>query len=255
MSRHLGNAAFMADRSSWITKQQRLDKSLDLWEPDTLRRKAQTEVVGDQLRQEAARKSDKKDDLNVRKALSLDVPDGEADPERPVFLESVLKPLRTKYGLRADALCPTEGLVFDPHIMAPRDPDHLLWFGIARLLLEFAYSTLSATAKDAASRRLNDFPWPSNYPRITFHLSRTIASRYSMEFTRKMFLLAVLTWQDLLDDTIFALFWLFFLLCNALLKSVMAQEDIKRVQELTVNFVSMAQKVLGDTADKPISAT
>ncbi len=251
MSRHLGNAALMADRSSWITKEQRLDTSVDLWAPDILRRAAQTEVIGEQLRLEAEVKSAKHDDLGVRKALSLAVPDGKTGPERPLFSESIMRPLRTKYGMRADAPCPFEGLTFDAHLMLTRDWDHLAMFGHQRLLLEEAHSQLSQAEKDSASSRLMDFPWPSNYPRITFDLSRTIGSRYSMDFMRKMFLLVVLTWEDLLQKDLFALLCSFFRLANELMRPVVEGKTLKIVQDLTVQYVHDAKRSLGDKANRP----
>jgi hypothetical protein len=247
VSRHLGNRATMADRSCWIRREQFTDCSLDLWHPTMLRRKAQTAVIGDMLRAEAATKLQKFDDRKVRQALQLQAPGGELFPERPLFEESVMAPLRTKYGMRADARDPFEGLRFDPHLQCPRDPDHLLWFGIAKTLLEFAYDSFGEVMRESVSRRLLDFPWPSNYSRITFDLSRTIASRYSMAFVRKMFLLAVLTWDDLLPASHFELFAMFFRLCNLLLARSRSEPERRRLVSLTNDFVGKANKVLGDS--------
>src|SRR5207253_1990251 len=108
------------------------------------------------------------------------------DPVR----ESLMKTLRTKYGVFGDRPCSVEGLRVDPHIQGVRDPDHALQFGVKRLLLQWLYEGMNAFQRECARRRLADFSRPSGFERITFDFTRKIAARYSMEFTAKMFLVA-----------------------------------------------------------------
>jgi hypothetical protein len=216
-----------------------------------LQRKAQTSVIGDMLREEAELKSRRGDDRKVRQALSLQAPYGSLGAERPLFAEAIMAALRTKYGMKADQRDPFDGLTFDPHLQCPRDPDHLLWFGIAKTLLEFAYDTFTEAMKESVSRRLLDFAWPSNYSRITFDLSRTIASRYSMAFVRKMFLLAVLTWDDLLSPELFQLFSWFYRITSGLLARSRTELERQQLEALTIQFVDQAGKVLGEVTQRP----
>jgi len=101
-ARHLGNNATVNDRSCWVRKSERTDAKLDLWDHSIMRRRDQTDVVGDMIRDEAWTKVDGKHERarvrDVRAALAGDA-DGKAPHVVDEPTESVLKKCRGKYGI------------------------------------------------------------------------------------------------------------------------------------------------------------
>jgi hypothetical protein len=248
MCRHLGNAATLADRSSWITKQQRLDCTIDLWDASVMRRRDQTDVVGTQLLREAEVKAHREEKRQAASALRLDVA---ALVDRDPVREERMKPLRTKYGVKGDQPCPLEGLEVDPPLQAPRDPQHMLYFGLQRLLMTNCYQGMSADQKDNALQRQQDFAWPSGFARITYDFTTKISARYSMEFTAKMFLIVVLTWSDLVPPAKFAVLCQLFAISNKIFAKTRTPDQLETLQDLVTVFIGAAHAEFGELVNRP----
>jgi hypothetical protein len=242
-ARHIGSNATRNCRSCIVTKAERLRSDFGFWDHRWLRRRSQTDSIRGAFSRVLAAAEDRKE--GRARAAVLDLRSSELkDPTAHAGK------LRTAVGVYGDRECPLMGLTVDPHL-APRDPEHMLDFGIARTLLSECYALLSKQAKDEVSLRLRDFAWPAGWPRITFDLSRTIASRYSMAFTRKMVLVAALLWGDLLPADAYGVLCMFFKLRNDCMRRSHSQQQLKELQARTVQFVAEARRVFGDAVDKP----
>lgn len=220
--RHLGNNAIRADRSSWITNTQRVLFGPELWEYKLMRRRQQTNVVvamiGEELESKVAGHHEAKRKRSVKAVAGGD--DEKVAAARVAFLgdpkyESKLKEIRTKYGIQ-EGPDPFECISFDPHIGCFRDPDHLFDMGLTRDLLQRVVDTMNSAQKQELSIQLMHFNWPRGYGRITFDLSKSIGSRYSMHFIRKMLLVAICVFRGLCPDSHYDVLSRLFVLRNSL---------------------------------------
>jgi len=180
-------------------------------------------------------------DVDELKAVQEDADD---DPS-----ENILKSIRTRYGIR-EGPDPFEGTGVDPHL-APRDPDHLLKFGLTIVLLMAVLAILSAAARAQITVRLRDFPWASNFKRITFDLSKAAGARYSMEYTEKLLLVTFCCLLDLLAADHSEVVVKYVQLRNLIYCTSHNDSSILKAQRLTDEWLVLVQRVLPGVFDLP----
>jgi hypothetical protein len=257
--RHLGNAANLADRSSWIDKTQRVQFGPELWNHSLMRRRAQTEVVIDMIGDELREKLGVQGERKRRRAVAA-VADGNDEKvqaaRRALFTdpnnETLLPAIRRKYGIRESPDL-FEGLNFDSHLQCFRDPQHILEFGIKRTILTLVFKAMTLEAHSVASIRLTHFPWPRNFGRITFDLSKSVNTRYSMDFMRKMLLVAVCTLHDLVSAEHYRVLCQLQEVHNALYCTHAHTSDtLRKCQTAVLALVDLVSRTFGaDAVNKP----
>ena len=88
--------------------------------------------------------------------------------------------------------------------------------GLTRDLLQRVVDTMNSAQKQELSIQLMHFNWPRGYGRITFDLSKSVGSRYSMHFIRKMLLVAICVFRGLCPDSHYDVLSRLFVLRNSL---------------------------------------
>jgi len=257
--RHLGNQANMADRSSWIDKSERVSFGAELWDHKLVRRRDQTNIVVDMIWSELEQKLD--DNAESKRVRAVAAVAGGDDQKVAAAREALLanpshvsrlQTIRRRYGIREgpDVFSQVD---FDPHFLCFRDPDHLLDMGLTRNLLEHVVEALDAKAAKELSNRLSHFPWPRNFSRITFDLSKTVGSRYSMLFLRKMLLVGVCVLEDLcLPDHYLTLCRLLSLRNSLYSTHSHTPDSLKSCQRQAEDLIALVSKTFGEKAvDKP----
>jgi hypothetical protein len=222
---HLGNNANRACRACWIMTGQRADFNIDPWDYKLLRRRDQKPLIDAAILAEVESKAERQSvERKLHRAVEAVAAGDHAAVERvrealgkDPSLNSAFATARRKYGLYEVPPPTGTDIDFDPYVVQlPRDVDHFMDLGLGRITLQSTWDAMSALQRDTASKAATHFPWARNWSRITFDLWKTVGSRYSMLFLRKMVLVAMQCWEGLCPDEHYLALVSFFRLRNAI---------------------------------------
>lgn len=252
---HIGLNATWNDASCWTHIQDRINTMVDFWDVKVTRRAEQTEMIKQMMQEELSSKYFERSERDragvVRALLAGDERKADSKSSHSADVtEADTKALQSKFGT---SLKPSffERVTADP-IVWPRCPDHLIDFGLIRLLLSIVEKAMSKAFKKIFNFRARDFMWPEGYARLTFDLARTIGSRYSMEFVAKMLLVAVCTWEDLIPADQFSVLQRLFFLRNCIFGEIQTERSLADLKDFTNTWVIDCEAAFGhDVVDKP----
>ena len=77
------------------------------------------------------------------------------------------------------------GETIDINSQSPHEPSHLIEYGVWKMLLHSAYSSLTYTQQAKFDCRFRNIIWPNGWNECQFDFSATIGSNYSMRLYRR----------------------------------------------------------------------
>ncbi len=166
--RHLGNTATMNCASCWCDTTERCDTKFDILDVSNTRRREQTNVIIQQLQEEESQLRFAKEDVADRTVAKL----------------------RQKYGIQ-NRPCLYEDVEVDPHMQSPTDPDHLVWFGLVRIVLRAIKAAMNPAQRHEFAIRVADFQYPKGWSVIQLSLMDKVGLTVQMAFYQKLLLVAM----------------------------------------------------------------
>jgi hypothetical protein len=224
--RHMGAAAWMRSRQSWLDADEYINPELSTTDHSVNRTGPQNDVVVEQIQ----------DQIRIEELKT----------------EGAVDAVRKQYGIKnTPSLFNSIG---DEVQQSMYDAHHLLKFGLLKLVLNTVYRTLLPDERHLFRLRMHTFPWCSHLPNPNIKFGeKTLAANISMTLWYQIAIASWVTMYGILNPDRYQL------LCEALrfdancTRSGLTKADVAELQVQAKSLVSLLVKHLGKkkASDKP----
>ena len=136
--------------------------------------------------------------------------------------------LQRKTGIRNEP-CPLRGVEVDPHLQCFPDFDHFFDLGICMRLFSFVCGAISKQEQAAVEVRLRGIEMPRGWNKFSLHLRSVSKKMKPMTYIRKLCLLGVYLFKDIVNSDLHTLMVKLLHLRGKLLQPFQTDESIAKV--------------------------